>query len=117
MRCTTTWRRRRSRCKPQLGEVIEAGIEPGALAGIVSGSGPTVAFLAADQESALHLAIALTASGTSRQVRQAVGPAQGPPRRAGRSALMPLLLTLDRVHVVAGVQVVPRRGLPGRIDR
>jgi 4-diphosphocytidyl-2-C-methyl-D-erythritol kinase len=63
--------------QPQLGEVIEAGIEFGALAGIVSGSGPTVAFLAADQESALHLAIALTASGTSRQVRHTVGPAQG----------------------------------------
>lgn len=62
---------------PQLGELMEAGIEFGALAGIVSGSGPTVAFLAADQESALHLAIALTASGTSRQVRHTVGPVQG----------------------------------------
>jgi 4-diphosphocytidyl-2-C-methyl-D-erythritol kinase len=34
----------------------------GALAGIVSGSGPTVAFLTADLDSALDLQIALSAS-------------------------------------------------------
>jgi 4-diphosphocytidyl-2-C-methyl-D-erythritol kinase len=63
--------------QPQLGEVIEAGLDFGALAGIVSGSGPTVAFLCSDHEGALHVAVALTASGTSPVVRHAVGPAPG----------------------------------------
>ncbi|HON75006.1 MAG TPA: 4-(cytidine 5'-diphospho)-2-C-methyl-D-erythritol kinase, partial [Dermatophilaceae bacterium] len=62
---------------PDLVDVMGEGDAHGALTAFVSGSGPTVAFLAADQESALHLAIALTASGTSRQVRHTVGPAQG----------------------------------------
>lgn len=63
--------------QPQLGEVIEAGVDFGALAGVVSGSGPTVAFLCSDHEGALHVAVALTASGTSPMVRHAVGPAPG----------------------------------------
>ena len=49
--------------RPGLQEVIDDGLEFGALAGIVSGSGPTVAFLARDHETALDLAVALTASG------------------------------------------------------
>jgi len=47
---------------PHIGEIIELGEMNGALAGIVSGSGPTVAFLTADLDSALDLQIALSAS-------------------------------------------------------
>jgi len=48
---------------PNLGETLEFGETHGALAGIVSGSGPTVALLAADQDSAARLAASLTADG------------------------------------------------------
>ncbi|CCE76259.1 4-(cytidine 5'-diphospho)-2-C-methyl-D-erythritol kinase [Clavibacter nebraskensis] len=60
---------------PGLGEVLQLGEENGALAGIVSGSGPTVAFLAADLDSALELQIALSAARL--QVIRATGPVHG----------------------------------------
>jgi 4-diphosphocytidyl-2-C-methyl-D-erythritol kinase len=63
--------------RPGLRDVLEAGIEFGALGGIVSGSGPTVAFLAESTEAALDLAVSLTASGTVQDVRRATGPAHG----------------------------------------
>jgi len=62
---------------PELGDILEAGLEFGALGGIVSGSGPTVAFLVEGNEAALDLAVSLTASGTVRDVRRATGPAHG----------------------------------------
>jgi 4-diphosphocytidyl-2-C-methyl-D-erythritol kinase len=62
---------------PALGDVLEAGMEFGALGGIVSGSGPTVAFLAESHEAALDLAVSLTASGAVQDVRRATGPAHG----------------------------------------
>ncbi len=46
----------------ELAEVLELGERSGALAGLVSGSGPTVAFLAEDRESAIDLQIALSAA-------------------------------------------------------
>jgi 4-diphosphocytidyl-2-C-methyl-D-erythritol kinase len=49
--------------RPELREVLELGEESGALAGLVSGSGPTLAFLTADPESALELQITLSAAG------------------------------------------------------
>lgn len=48
--------------EPALGEILETGENNGALAGIVSGSGPTVAFLVADHDAALDLQIALSAA-------------------------------------------------------
>ena len=63
--------------QPRLEEVLRTGIEYGALGGIVSGSGPTVAFLVADTERGLDLAVALTASGTVSVVKRAVGPVAG----------------------------------------
>ncbi|PRY58098.1 4-diphosphocytidyl-2-C-methyl-D-erythritol kinase [Knoellia remsis] len=63
--------------RPELGEVLESGMEFGALGGIVSGSGPTVAFLVEDVEAAIDLTVALTATGTAREVRKAVGPVHG----------------------------------------
>jgi 4-diphosphocytidyl-2-C-methyl-D-erythritol kinase len=61
--------------EPSLAAVLELGEENGALAGIVSGSGPTVAFLAADLDSALELQIALSAA--QLMVVRATGPVHG----------------------------------------
>jgi 4-diphosphocytidyl-2-C-methyl-D-erythritol kinase len=47
---------------PGLGGILELGETHGAIAGIISGSGPTVAFLADDADSALELQIALSAA-------------------------------------------------------
>lgn len=63
--------------RPALGQLLEAGDDFGALGGIVSGSGPTCAFLARDEEHALDLAVALTAAGLCRSVRRAQGPVPG----------------------------------------
>ncbi|MHA7985943.1 4-(cytidine 5'-diphospho)-2-C-methyl-D-erythritol kinase [Rathayibacter sp. CAU 1779] len=46
----------------ELADVLELGERSGALAGLVSGSGPTIAFLAEDRESAIDLQIALSAA-------------------------------------------------------
>jgi 4-diphosphocytidyl-2-C-methyl-D-erythritol kinase len=62
---------------PELADTLAAGSAAGALAGLVSGSGPTTAFLARDSESAAVIADALRASGTCRTVRTASGPVPG----------------------------------------
>ncbi|POX54297.1 4-(cytidine 5'-diphospho)-2-C-methyl-D-erythritol kinase [Streptomyces sp. Ru72] len=62
---------------PELAQTLEAGREAGALAELVSGSGPTTAFLARDAEAAEKVAHALRASGTCRAVRVAAGPVPG----------------------------------------
>ena len=61
--------------EPGLGDVLELGERNGALAGIVSGSGPTVAFLAADLDAALELQVALSAAQLN--VVRATGPVHG----------------------------------------
>lgn len=63
--------------RPHLRGVIDAGVELGALAGIVSGSGPTCVFLAEDREAAIALAAEMSGTGLVRGVRHAVGPAPG----------------------------------------
>jgi 4-diphosphocytidyl-2-C-methyl-D-erythritol kinase len=63
--------------QPRLEEVLSTGLDNGALGGIVSGSGPTVAFLVSDSESSLDLAVSLTASGAAPAVKRAVGPVRG----------------------------------------
>ncbi|MFB6771269.1 4-(cytidine 5'-diphospho)-2-C-methyl-D-erythritol kinase [Streptomyces sp. NPDC056337] len=62
---------------PELGDTLAAGRAAGALAALVSGSGPTTAFLAPDAGSASDIAGVLRASGTCRDVRTASGPAAG----------------------------------------
>jgi 4-diphosphocytidyl-2C-methyl-D-erythritol kinase len=49
--------------RPELRDALELGEQAGALAGMVSGSGPTLAFLAGDAESALELQVVLSAAG------------------------------------------------------
>lgn len=60
---------------PGLARVIELGEQNGALAGIISGSGPTIAFLTADADAALELQVALSASRLT--VLRATGPVHG----------------------------------------
>ncbi|MFF7974093.1 4-(cytidine 5'-diphospho)-2-C-methyl-D-erythritol kinase [Streptomyces sp. NPDC007905] len=62
---------------PELADTLEAGRGAGALATLVSGSGPTTAFLTRDAESAEKVAQALRGSGTCRSVRTAEGPVAG----------------------------------------
>ncbi|WP_329328431.1 4-(cytidine 5'-diphospho)-2-C-methyl-D-erythritol kinase [Streptomyces luteogriseus] len=62
---------------PELAGTLAAGRAAGALTALVSGSGPTTAFLVRDPESAAAVAQALLASGTCRMVRTASGPAPG----------------------------------------
>ncbi|MEV6950837.1 4-(cytidine 5'-diphospho)-2-C-methyl-D-erythritol kinase [Streptomyces sp. NPDC051183] len=63
--------------RPQLADTLAAGTGAGALAALVSGSGPTTAFLCRDPETAEKVAAALAASGTCRATRVAASPAPG----------------------------------------
>ena len=75
-------RRRDSTCaarvlRPSLADALSAGRDLGALGAIVSGSGPTCAFLAESAAHASELAAGLEKSGRFASVRQAVGPVPG----------------------------------------
>lgn len=63
--------------RPALRLILDMGHEYGALGGIVSGSGPSVAFLVADEDHSLDLAVALTSSGVVGSVARAQGPVPG----------------------------------------
>jgi 4-diphosphocytidyl-2-C-methyl-D-erythritol kinase len=56
---------------------LDVGEECGALGAIVSGSGPTCAFLVRDVEHGLDLAVGLSAAGVGRNVLRATGPVAG----------------------------------------
>lgn len=62
---------------PSLADTLAAGRAAGALAALVSGSGPTTAFLVPDAGRAAEVADALLASGTCRTARTATSPAPG----------------------------------------
>ncbi|WP_329272855.1 4-(cytidine 5'-diphospho)-2-C-methyl-D-erythritol kinase [Streptomyces sp. NBC_01451] len=62
---------------PALADTLAAGRAAGALTALVSGSGPTTAFLARDAEAAHQVARALAESGTCRAVRVTSGPVPG----------------------------------------
>ncbi|MFD7611069.1 4-(cytidine 5'-diphospho)-2-C-methyl-D-erythritol kinase [Streptomyces sp. NPDC059828] len=63
--------------RPSLAATLTAGTDAGALAALVSGSGPTTAFLAKDADTAEHIVEALLASGSCRTARVAQSPARG----------------------------------------
>jgi 4-diphosphocytidyl-2-C-methyl-D-erythritol kinase len=63
--------------RPQLRHTLDAGAEAGALAGIVSGSGPTCVFLASDSRHATDVATRLTGRAICRTVCTAHGPVPG----------------------------------------
>lgn len=63
--------------RADLRRTLRAGQEAGALAGIVSGSGPTCAFLCASESDAVDVGTALSGAGVCRTVRVASGPVHG----------------------------------------
>jgi len=63
--------------RPELRRTLRVGFDLGALGGVVSGSGPTCAFLARSREGAVRLAAALAGAGVCRTVRVAFGPVAG----------------------------------------
>ena len=62
---------------PGLRRTLRAGVDAGALAGVVSGSGPTCVFLCAGQDAAVRVAAELAGAGVCRTVRVAHGPVPG----------------------------------------
>lgn len=63
--------------RPQLSQVIDAGIDLGAIGAIISGSGPTVAFLTANESNAVDLSVKLSSEGLCRAVKRVNGPVPG----------------------------------------
>ncbi len=63
--------------QPALRRTLRAGVDAGALNGIVSGSGPTCVFLCADEAAAVNVAAELSGAGVARAVRTASGPVPG----------------------------------------
>jgi 4-diphosphocytidyl-2-C-methyl-D-erythritol kinase len=63
--------------RPSLRRTLRAGRDFGALGALVSGSGPTCAFLAESEAHALDLVVALSGVGVARSVTQAYGPVHG----------------------------------------
>jgi 4-diphosphocytidyl-2-C-methyl-D-erythritol kinase len=63
--------------RPELRRTLRAGTTAGALAGIISGSGPTCAFLCTDADSAVRVSAELSGAGVCRTVRVASGPVSG----------------------------------------
>lgn len=63
------------RLRPDLAHTLEVGERGGALAGIVSGSGPTIAFLVGHVEQAIDLQVTLSAAGT--RALRVTGPVPG----------------------------------------
>ena len=62
---------------PALADTLDAGRDAGALAAMISGSGPTCVFLAANGGYAHAIAEALNRSGTCRAALTATGPVPG----------------------------------------
>ena len=63
--------------RPDLRRALRAAEQAGAVAALVSGSGPTIAALAQDGDAAVRLAAALSAEGVFRPVRAVHGPVPG----------------------------------------
>jgi 4-diphosphocytidyl-2-C-methyl-D-erythritol kinase len=62
---------------PELRRTLRAGVNAGALAGLVSGSGPTCVFLCSSADAAIDVATELAGVGVCRTVRVAHGPVPG----------------------------------------
>lgn len=63
--------------RPELADVLKAGSAAGAIAGLVSGSGPTCVFLTSDAQHAERVAAGLESAGVCREARTARGPMPG----------------------------------------
>jgi 4-diphosphocytidyl-2-C-methyl-D-erythritol kinase len=65
------------RLHPPILDTLEEGLNIGGITSIVSGSGPTVAFLCADEDDAVNLAVGLSSLHSVRSVLRAKGPVPG----------------------------------------
>jgi 4-diphosphocytidyl-2-C-methyl-D-erythritol kinase len=63
--------------RPQLSRTLDAGRELGVLGALVSGSGPTCAFLCRTEEDAVRVAAVLPGEGVCRSTRRVHGPVAG----------------------------------------
>ena len=63
--------------RPSLQRTLAAGMDAGALASVVSGSGPTSLFLARDADHATDITVRLSGAGVCRTVRRVMGPVVG----------------------------------------
>ena len=63
--------------QPSLRRLLAEGLDFGALGAVVSGSGPTCAFLTANESAAVDLSVHLGGLGLCRAVRRVVGPVSG----------------------------------------
>lgn len=63
--------------RPELADVLAVGLDAGALGAVISGSGPTTVFLAASEQHALDLAVALASATEAADVLQSRGPVPG----------------------------------------
>jgi 4-diphosphocytidyl-2-C-methyl-D-erythritol kinase len=63
--------------RTSLQRTLSTGRDFGALGALVSGSGPTCAFLAADETHALDLSVAMSGAGVARVLVRAAGPVPG----------------------------------------
>ena len=66
------------RLRPQLARTLESGLDlAGVLGAVISGSGPTCAFLCASEEDAVNVAASLAGAGVCRSTRRVHGPVAG----------------------------------------
>ncbi|MGB3827658.1 MAG: 4-(cytidine 5'-diphospho)-2-C-methyl-D-erythritol kinase [Ornithinimicrobium sp.] len=63
--------------QPHLQSVLDAGLDLGARGAVISGSGPTVAFLVSSPAEALDLSMGLAARGPGGDIVRATGPVPG----------------------------------------
>ncbi|MBK8448308.1 MAG: 4-(cytidine 5'-diphospho)-2-C-methyl-D-erythritol kinase [Micropruina sp.] len=63
--------------RPGLLRILQTGRELGALGAIVSGAGPTCAFLAVNEAAAVDLSVRLSSEGMCRAIRRVTGPVPG----------------------------------------
>jgi 4-diphosphocytidyl-2-C-methyl-D-erythritol kinase len=63
--------------RPELRRALRAATDAGAVGALVSGSGPTIAALAAHEHAAVGLTAALAGEGVFRTVRAVHGPVPG----------------------------------------
>ena len=111
--------------RPGLRRALAAGRELGALGAMVSGSGPTCAFLAKNRRHARDLAVALAGAGVCRTVVQVTGPVPGATHHGHADGAGVNLVNLEKVvkgygqrllldGVSAGVAAGERVGVVGR---
>jgi 4-diphosphocytidyl-2-C-methyl-D-erythritol kinase len=63
--------------RPSLARTVEAGLDLGVLGAVISGSGPTCAFLCRSEDESIRVAAALAGAGVCRSTRRVHGPVAG----------------------------------------